>query len=223
VPVFVPGQVFICTLYEQQADQPQCRNEHHVGSETSYFEAGGQLAARDHDSENCHHGHALEEQGQRRGSKGERLHAHAALAKDVENDEDHGLQRDSAEDITDSNIQIAGDRSRDGDRHLRKVRRHGQHDQPAKRAPQMQAGVEHIRRPGKLNAGDPDNCGCSHEKDDKQPQRNRVHWYSQPLPEGLDAAVGTSSPLRPDARWTHIGTPNIRSSGSGCRRFRLSL
>jgi hypothetical protein len=152
------------------------------------------LRSHDGDDEDGDDERAFEHELQRCRAVGQR--PAAAQPKGVERDEHDGLDGDAAEDIADRDAEVVVERGAGGDRDLRQVRRDGEHDEPAQRLPDPEAGGENVRRVGQLHARQPHRDRRHGEDGDERREPERRHPAALPahrpywcLPSACAASV----------------------------------
>jgi hypothetical protein len=90
-----------------------------------------------------------------------------ALDHPVADDQDEGLHRDAADQVSGGDIEVALGDGGDRDRQLGQAAGNSEQDHPAERLAQPQPVVEGVGGLGQVEAGDPRRGRCDHEEDDQ--------------------------------------------------------
>jgi hypothetical protein len=133
VAAFVPWQAAVGAAHEQQSSRPEDGDQHCTRGEAPRDQCGRQLGGHHHNHQQRHHQSALQHEGQ--GGRQESQGLTGPHACGIQGHQYDGLNRDAAENVSDSDIKLVGECGAGCDRDLRQVRGDGEHDDPTQRRP----------------------------------------------------------------------------------------
>jgi hypothetical protein len=91
----------------------------------------------------------------------------------VEENPDHGLDRDTVEEVAGRYLDSTGPGGARRDGHLRQIGRDCLEDEPANGFAEPEAGSKQIRRSGQLDAGEPDHHGAREKERSRRAGNDR--------------------------------------------------
>lgn len=156
----MPGQAASRAVDQEDARDPESGDQHGCRLEVCGEVRRRQLGAHDHDREHGDDEEPLEPEHERSSAGRQCL---LFPDRDVEHDENDGLNRDPAQDVSHRDPDRVRERGRRGDRDLGQVRRDREQDDAADRFSQPQPLVQHVGRVGQVAACRPDRPGRDEE------------------------------------------------------------
>lgn len=168
VAVVLPGE-FGGALGQDQPEDPDHGDADHVRRDPECHGGRRELCTHDDDGEDGDDDGALQDESQTRCLVGEGVWD--ADAEAVQGDEHDGLDRDSAQDVADRDVDlpVQGRRDRDGD--LGQVGCDGEQDQSAESGAEVQPVRYDVGVVRQEDPGDPDRASTEHEGQHRRPQR----------------------------------------------------
>ena len=168
----LPGLVLAHPVDEEDAREPGHHDPDGGRTDTADRHRLGQDRAHQHDRHDDDHHRAFEDRDERTDEVAQRsVAADGAIA----HGEDHGLDRDAADEVSGRHVEVALRDRGNGDGDLGQAARYREQDDAAERFAEMQAIVEGCRGPGEGGTREPGGHAADDEDRDERRARKIAH------------------------------------------------